>query len=76
VTNQIGRGTYGPHAGRPGQDFGHEDCERLLASLATRNDAIARVLGDARRSEVPVVFVNDHPGDWDSDARRIVADAL
>ena len=58
------------------QDFGHEDGERLLASLASRRDAIASVLEDARRSEVPVVFVNDHPGVWDSDARRIVADAL
>ena len=58
------------------QDFGHEDGERLLASLASRRDAIARVLEDARRSKVPVVFVNDHPGVWDSDARRIVADAL
>jgi len=58
------------------QDFGHEDGERLLASLATRRDTIARVLEDARRSKVPVVFVNDHPGVWDSDARRIVADAL
>ena len=58
------------------QDFGHEDGERLLASLASRRDAIASVLEDARRSEVPVVFVNDNPGVWDSDARRIVADAL
>jgi nicotinamidase-related amidase len=58
------------------QDFGHENGERLLASLASRRDAIARVLEDARRSGVPVVFANDHPGVWDSDARRIVAEAL
>ena len=58
------------------QDFGHEDGEHLLASLSARRDVIAKVLDDARRSEVPVVFANDHPGVWDSDARRIVADAL
>jgi nicotinamidase-related amidase len=58
------------------QDFGHEDGERLLGSLASRHEAIARVLEDARRSAVPVIFVNDHPGVWDSDARRIVAEAL
>jgi nicotinamidase-related amidase len=58
------------------QDFGHEDGDRLLASLAARRDAIAQALAHARRSEVPVVFVNDHPGLWDSDARRIVAEAL
>jgi nicotinamidase-related amidase len=58
------------------QDFGHEDGERLLDSLATRRDAIARVLEGARRSKVPVVFVNDHPGVWDSDAPRILTDAL
>ena len=58
------------------QDFGHQDGEQLLASLSARRDVIARVLDHARRSEVPIVFANDHPGVWDSDAPRIVAHAL
>jgi nicotinamidase-related amidase len=58
------------------QDFGHEDGEALLASLASRRDTLARVLDAMRRAEVPVVFVNDHPGVWDSDARRVIAEAL
>jgi hypothetical protein len=44
------------------QDFGHENGERLLASLASRRDAIARVLEDARRSGVPVVFASGRRG--------------
>jgi nicotinamidase-related amidase len=58
------------------QDFGHEDGESLLASLAARHSALARVLDAMRRAGVPVVFVNDHTGVWDSDARRVIAEAL
>ena len=58
------------------QNFDHEDGEPLLASLAARRDALASVLDAMRRADVPVVFVNDHPGVWDSDARRIIAEAL
>lgn len=81
VTNDIDRGTHGRMRDvlvvlDLFQDFGHQDGERLLASLSARRDVIARVLDHARRSEVPIVFANDHPGVWDSDARRIVAHAL
>ena len=58
------------------QDFAHEDGEALLGSLASRRDALATVLHAMRRANVPVVFVNDHPGVWDSDARRVIAEAL
>ena len=58
------------------QDFAHEDGEALLGSLASRHDALATVLHAMRRANVPVVFVNDHPGVWDSDARRVIAEAL
>jgi nicotinamidase-related amidase len=58
------------------QDFGHEDGESLLTSLAARHNAFATVLDAVRRADVPVVFVNDHPGVWDSDARRVIAEAL
>ena len=57
-------------------DFRHEDGERLLASLTSRHDAIAGALDHARRAGVPVVFVNDRVGPWDSDAPRIVRQAL
>jgi nicotinamidase-related amidase len=58
------------------QDFAHQDGEAVLASLASRRAALGRVLDAKRRAEVPVVFVNDHPGIWDSDVRRIIGDAL
>jgi nicotinamidase-related amidase len=58
------------------QNFGHEDGESLLASLAARHSAFATVLDAVRRADVPVVFVNDHPGVRDSDARRVIAEAL
>jgi len=58
------------------QDFAHEDGQALLGSLSERRDALAGVIDGARRSAVPLVFANDHPGIWDSDAQRIVKEAL
>lgn len=57
-------------------DFAHEDGERLLGSLRIRREGIIGVLDQARRSGAPIVFVDDRAGRWDSDARRVVADAL
>lgn len=57
-------------------DFGHEDGGRLLASFRERLPAMRDALASARANGVPVVYVNDHHGRWDGDARGLVEEAL
>ncbi len=56
--------------------FDHADGERLLQSLRTRRDGVRRVIEDARTSGVPIVYVNDDAGRWDSDAPGLIRAAL
>ena len=58
------------------QDFEHEDGEALLESFRRRLPAMERALGDARRSDVPVIYANDNRGVWDGDSTRLVRGAL
>jgi nicotinamidase-related amidase len=55
--------------------FRHEDGERLAASFRRRHPALRALLEAGREAGVPVVYANDNWGVFDSDARRLVADA-
>jgi nicotinamidase-related amidase len=57
-------------------DFEHEDGDALLASFRERHEAIAAVIDDARRREIPVIYANDNAGIWDGNAQRLVREAL
>ena len=53
-------------------DFEHEDGERLLDSLRARQRGLTDTIDAARAAGVPVVYVNDHLGDWSADRRTLV----
>ena len=57
-------------------DFQHEDGERLLASFEERLPAMAEAIARARTEGVPVIYVNDERGRWDSDAPALIRTAL
>jgi nicotinamidase-related amidase len=57
-------------------DFGHEDGGTLLASFRERLPAMRDALARARADGTPVVYVNDHHGRWDGDARGLIEEAL
>jgi isochorismate hydrolase len=58
------------------QRFDHEDGNALLDSLRRRLPGLRAALERARGEEVPVVYVNDLDGRWDSNAPALVDDAL
>ena len=57
-------------------DFLHEDADELLESFRERHPALVEAIERARRRGVQVVYANDNAGVWDSDVRRLVAQAL
>jgi nicotinamidase-related amidase len=56
--------------------FEHDDGERLLASFRERLPGLRDTLDRARRSEIPVVYVNDRHGSWTTDRASAVRRAL
>lgn len=52
--------------------FDHEDADELLESLRSRLHGLEEAIAAARRSGVPVVYVNDHHGRWDGDAPGLI----
>jgi nicotinamidase-related amidase len=56
--------------------FDHEDGSELLASFRDRLPALREAIARARAAGVPVVYVNDAAGSWDSDAPGHVRDAV
>jgi nicotinamidase-related amidase len=52
--------------------FSHDDGDALRASFRQRAPALARLIGDCRQRGVPVVYANDHFGDWTADRRVMV----
>jgi nicotinamidase-related amidase len=54
-------------------DFAFPDGVRVRRALATRLDAIRRLLARARSHGVPVIYVNDNLGPWRSDAPALIA---
>jgi nicotinamidase-related amidase len=57
-------------------DFEHEDGDRLLASFEERLTAMTEALSGARAAGVPVIYVNDERGRWDSDAPALIRAVL
>lgn len=56
--------------------YAHEDAEALVPSVREALPAITRLLGRARASGSPVVFVNDNFGEWRSHHGEILKAAL
>jgi nicotinamidase-related amidase len=57
-------------------DFDHEDGSALLASFEERVAQMSAVLSAARAADVPVIYVNDERGRWESDAPALIRAAL
>jgi nicotinamidase-related amidase len=55
--------------------FRHEDGDRLAASFRQRFPGLRWLVDAARAAGLPAVYANDNWGVWDSDVRRLVADA-
>jgi nicotinamidase-related amidase len=57
-------------------DFQHEDGDRLLASFKGRLAVMTETIARARAEGVPVIYVNDDHGRWDSDAPALIRAVL
>jgi nicotinamidase-related amidase len=53
-------------------DFSHDDGGRLAEAFADSLPALEALLGSARDAGVPVVYANDHFGDWTADRQSLV----
>jgi nicotinamidase-related amidase len=56
--------------------YDHEDAERLRASAEEVVPVISALLGRARDARAPVIYVNDNFGQWRSDQRALVENAI
>jgi nicotinamidase-related amidase len=56
--------------------YDHEDAERLRESAKEVVPVIADLLRSARDSGAPVIYVNDNFGEWRSDHRALLEEAL
>jgi nicotinamidase-related amidase len=56
--------------------YDHEDAERLRESARDAVPVIADLLRSARDSGAPVIYVNDNFGEWRSDHRALLEQAL
>jgi nicotinamidase-related amidase len=56
--------------------YDHEDAERLRESAKDAVPVIADLLRSARDSGAPVIYVNDNFGEWRSDHRALLEEAL
>jgi nicotinamidase-related amidase len=56
--------------------FDHDDGEHLLESLRKRLDGVLAALDRAHDAGIPVIYVNDDAGRWDSDGPALVRAAI
>jgi len=56
--------------------YDHEDAERLRASAEEVVPVIGALLERARDASAPVIYVNDNFGQWRSDQRALVENAI
>ncbi len=56
--------------------YEHEDSERLARHVAAIVPEVETLLGAAASAEVPVVYVNDNFGDWNSSAEELAEAAV
>jgi nicotinamidase-related amidase len=57
-------------------DFQHEDGDRLLVSFKERLTAMTETIATARTAGIPIIYVNDERGRWDSDAPALIRAVL
>ncbi len=57
-------------------EFRFPDAERILRGARRPARAIARVKARARSARIPVIYVNDTAGKWESDSRAFVQRCL
>jgi nicotinamidase-related amidase len=56
--------------------YHHEDADTLVQSMRGVVDPIATLVGRARDEDVPVVYVNDNYGHWNSSSAELLETAL
>jgi nicotinamidase-related amidase len=56
--------------------YDHEDAERLRESAKDAVPVIAELLRGAREAGAPIIYVNDNFGEWRSDHRALLEQAL
>jgi nicotinamidase-related amidase len=56
--------------------YEHEDSERLAESVAEAAPSTCALLERARRDKVPVVYVNDNYGDWNTSSSELAEKAM
>ena len=56
--------------------YEHEDAETLAMSMRPVVDPIAALLARAREDDVPIVYVNDNYGHWNSSSGELLETAL
>ena len=57
-------------------DFRHEDGARLAESFRDAHPQLREVLSSSREANLPIIYANDHFGDWTADDDAIVDRAL
>jgi len=56
--------------------YEHEDADTLVRSMREVVEPIAGLVGRARDEDVPLVYVNDNYGHWNSSSSRLLQTAL
>jgi nicotinamidase-related amidase len=56
--------------------YEHEDADRLAASVKGAVPQIAALIERARSDDVPLVYVNDNYGDWNSSSEELAERAM
>lgn len=56
--------------------YRHADAERLAARVSEALPGIQTLLSRAAEADLPIVYVNDNYGDWNSSAEELVENAL
>ncbi len=56
--------------------YDHDDADALAASVAETVEPIAGLVEAARERELPIIYVNDNYGDWNSSSEELARRAL
>jgi nicotinamidase-related amidase len=56
--------------------YEHPEADRLAERVADALPGVQRLLDRAAGSEVPVIYVNDNYGDWNSSSQELAAKAM
>jgi nicotinamidase-related amidase len=56
--------------------YEHEEAERLVRGVAAAIGGVRTIIDRAHEADVPVVYVNDNHGDWNSSYEELAAKAM